>query len=144
MTLADGKFDPIHVGHLRYLRGARLSGAPLYVRVANDGDIRAAGRAVFQSRAERAETLWAFDCVDRVVTDDTLAAAILRLKPDTLAKGIEWRDRLPADVLRACQQVGTRIVYVNERHKSSSQRLSRLYTNAGVTVSSSAIQTSGK
>ncbi len=62
--------------------------------------------------------------VDRVVTDDTLAGAIFRLRPDTLVKGIEWLDqRLPSDVLAACQSVGTRIVYVDERHRSSSQRL---------------------
>ena len=125
MTLADGCFDPLHVGHLRYLRAARRVGRPLIVRVAPDDAIRAKGHDPFQIQQERAGLIWALDCVDRVVFDDSLAEAVCRLRPDHLVKGIDWRDRLPDDVLRACQQTGTRIVFVNTPSLSSTDRLRR-------------------
>jgi glycerol-3-phosphate cytidylyltransferase-like family protein len=93
------------------------------VRIAPDAAITAKGRAPFQTQRERAALVWALDVVDRVVCDDSLAAAITRLRPATLVKGIEWQDQLPSDVLAACQQTCTRIVYVDEQHRTSSQRL---------------------
>ena len=123
MTLADGCFDPLHIGHLRYLRRAMERGRPVVVRIAPDAAIRAKGRQPFQTQRERAELVFALDCVARVVLDGSLADAINRLHPDTLVKGIEWQDRLPEDVLQACQQTGTRIVFVNEQHRTSTARL---------------------
>lgn len=121
--LADGTFDPLHYGHVRYLRSARGLGAPLIVRVAPDSDIRAKGRGPFQSRDERAQTVLALDAVDRVCLHDTLADAILDLTPRYLVKGADWRGRLPDAVLAAAQAVGAELVFTDTREKSSSERL---------------------
>jgi D-beta-D-heptose 7-phosphate kinase/D-beta-D-heptose 1-phosphate adenosyltransferase len=123
VILADGCFDPIHYGHLRYLARVREYGRPVVVRIAPDAAIVAKGRQPFQARHERAALVWALDLVDRVVLDDSLAEAITRLRPDALVKGIEWENRLPSDVLQACQKTGTRLVFANESYKTSSDRL---------------------
>lgn len=123
-VLADGCFDPLHYGHIRYLRHAAKLGSPLIVRVAADGVIDAKGRKPFQSQFERAQTILALEMVDRVVDHDTLAHAILDLHPRYLVKGSDWRHLLPFDVLEACKAIGTEIVYTDTREKSSAARLS--------------------
>ena len=122
MVLADGCFDPIHWGHIRYLQSAAAFG-DLVVRVASDEEIRTKGRLVFQSRADRCQTIFSIKGVDGVCEDDTLPLAIHRLKPDYLAKGVDWMDRLPQDVLEACHAHDTRILYINAQEKTSSERL---------------------
>lgn len=123
MTLADGCFDPVHVGHLDYLRAAAALGRPLVVNVAPDSAIYAKGRRPYQTRIERARLIFALDCVDRVICQD-LAEAIRTLKPNILAKGPDWRGRLPVDVLAACKETWTEIHYTDTQAKTSRERLS--------------------
>lgn len=122
-VLADGVFDPIHYGHVCYLRAASTLGPPLVVRVAPDAAIVAKGRTPFQSLEERARTVLAIGCVDRVVMDDSLAHAIAVLRPDYLVKGGDWRGKLPADVLAACESVGAEIIYTDTQERTSTERL---------------------
>lgn len=122
-VLADGCFDPLHVGHVQYLHAADAYGQPLIVRIAPDADITAKGRTPFQTREERAQTILALGVVDRVVLHATLAAAVRDLTPQYLVKGADWRGRLPADVQAACQDVGTAIVYVDTQARTCSERL---------------------
>ncbi len=123
MILADGCFDPLHVGHIAYLREAALWGRPLMVNVAPDTEIWAKGREPFQTRQERAVMMLALDMVHQVKCED-LAEAIRMLHPTVLAKGPDWRGRLPADVLAACQEVGTQIRYTSTQERSCRERLS--------------------
>ncbi len=122
MTLADGCFDPLHVGHVRYLREAAQLDRPLFVTIADDDAIRAKGRTPFQSRDERAEVIFALDMVDgvRVLA---LPEAIRALRPKYLAKGLDWMGKLPADVLEACHETGTEIVWTDTLGRSSAERL---------------------
>ena len=125
MTLCDGCFDPIHYGHIRYLvEAAKIGRKPLVVRIAPDDAIRAKGREPFQTQSERARTVLAIGVVDDVRCIDTLALAITQLRPAYLVKGRDWEGRLPAEVLAACQDTGTTIVYVATQERSSSERLS--------------------
>ncbi len=123
LVLADGVFDPIHIGHVRYLAAAALSGTRLLVRIAPDAVIRAKGRQPFQTQTERALVIGQFKCVDDVCTDETLEAAIRAHRPAYLVKGCEWQDRLPPAIVTACDAVGTRIKFTQTSARTSTERL---------------------
>lgn len=123
MVLADGCFDPIHVGHIRYLSAAAAFGT-LTVRIAPDPAVLEKGRFLFQKRDERAKTIAALRSVEAVCFDETLAGAVLRIMPDYLIKGDDWRARgLPADVVEACERVNTVILFVETQERTSTERL---------------------
>ena len=128
MILCSGAFDGLHAGHIRYLRAARDVDPiqALRVAIAPDQYIRTVkDREPFWSQQDRAETVWAVDCVDNVIlqTTQTVAQVILDLSPRYFVKGADWRGRLPEDVLAACQVVGAEIVYVDTpgRHVSEAR-----------------------
>ena len=126
LVLADGTFDPLHAGHVRYLLRAKRYGSCLMVRVAPDADILAKGRHPFQTQAERMLVLCQLRCVDDVCTDETLEEAVRRCRPTYLVKGRDWHARLPVEVLLACQEIGTTIQFTNTRVRSSTARLAAM------------------
>jgi rfaE bifunctional protein nucleotidyltransferase chain/domain len=94
IVLANGCFDLLHVGHLRYLEEARRLGDVLFVGINSDAAVarlKGAGRPLMPA-AERAEILAALRAVDHVVVfdDDTADALIRALKPDVHAKGTDY------------------------------------------------------
>ena len=124
VVLADGCFDPLHVGHIRHLQQAATFGQVLVVNVATDDAIRAKGREPFQSAAERCETLRALKCVS-ATTSQPLVDLIQELEPAVLAKGIDWHGKLPELVEGACFRCDTRIYYTfdSKGTRRSSERL---------------------
>lgn len=123
LVLADGCFDPPHVGHLAYLKAAATFGSVL-VRVAPDDAVFDKGRVPFQELAERMVFVLGLKPVEAVCTCPTLAEAVLEYKPTHLVKGMDWKDRLPPAVEAACLLTGTEMVFVDTQSKSSSERLS--------------------
>jgi rfaE bifunctional protein nucleotidyltransferase chain/domain len=96
IVLANGCFDLLHVGHVRYLEGARALGDVLFVGVNSDASVRrlkGPGRPVLPA-AERAEILAALRAVDHVVVfdDDTAEALVRGLRPDVHAKGTDYTE----------------------------------------------------
>jgi rfaE bifunctional protein nucleotidyltransferase chain/domain len=94
VVLANGCFDLIHVGHVRYLRGAAERGDVLVVALNGDRSVRAIkgpGRPLMP-QAERAEILSALECVDYVTIFRELnVEKVLRvLRPDVHAKGSDY------------------------------------------------------
>ena len=94
VTLANGCFDVLHVGHVRYLHGARALADRLVVAVNSDRSVRAlkgAGRPVMPSE-ERAEILAALADVDAVVIfgEKDVRAIIREIRPDFQAKGTDY------------------------------------------------------
>jgi len=94
IALANGVFDLLHVGHIRYLEGAKAEADRLVVAVNDDASVRALkgkGRPIMPE-ADRAELIAAFRCVDYVVVfpDRTVAEILLRLKPDVHCKGTDY------------------------------------------------------
>jgi D-glycero-beta-D-manno-heptose 1-phosphate adenylyltransferase len=86
IALANGVFDLFHVGHLRYLRGAKAEADLLVVAVNSDLSTRlnkGPGRPVVPE-AERVEVLEALSCVDHVVLFDSrdVVSVIRALRPD--------------------------------------------------------------
>lgn len=94
VTLANGGFDLLHVGHVRYLRGAKALGGRLVVAINSDESVRALkseGRPIMPA-AERAEIVAALADVDAVVIFPELdvRAIIREIRPDIQAKGTDY------------------------------------------------------
>ena len=94
ITLANGCFDVLHVGHVRYLHAAKELGGKLIVAVNSDDSVRALkgdGRPHMPEN-ERAEILAALADVDAVVifSEPDVRALIREIHPDIQAKGTDY------------------------------------------------------
>lgn len=126
VVFANGVFDLLHVGHARYLAGARAQGTRLVVGV--NGDTSAArlkgpGRPVLAA-ADRAALIAALRGVDRVVVfDETSADATLAaLAPDVHAKGTDYRpETVPERATMA--SLGGRTVVTGDPKSHASREL---------------------
>ena len=117
ITLANGCFDLLHVGHIRYLHAAKQLGGKLIVALNSDDSVRALkgqGRPLMPE-LERAEILSALADVDAVVIFPELdvRALILELRPDIQAKGTDYTaDSVPER--DAMQDIGGRVEIVGD------------------------------
>jgi rfaE bifunctional protein nucleotidyltransferase chain/domain len=128
VALANGVFDLLHVGHVRYLQGAKALGDVLVVAVNSDASTRAykgPGRPHIP-QAERAELVAALACTDRVmVFDEPDVRGIIRaLKPDVHVKGTDYTpETIPeADEVRA---YGGRVAVAGDPKDHSTTELAR-------------------
>ena len=117
IAFANGCFDLLHVGHVRYLRAAAGEADRLIVAVNDDESVarlKGPGRPILQA-ADRAELVAALRGVDYVVVfgDTTVERLLLALRPDVHCKGTDYTaDSVPErDVVRA---YGGRIAIVGD------------------------------
>ncbi|MFQ6037516.1 MAG: adenylyltransferase/cytidyltransferase family protein [Candidatus Aminicenantales bacterium] len=94
IVLANGCFDLIHAGHVRYLKESKRLGDILVVALNSDSSIRkikGKGRPILKAK-ERAEILTAFSAVDYITFFDepTVDRVLLTLKPHVHAKGSDY------------------------------------------------------
>ena len=94
IVLANGCFDVLHVGHVRYLRGARDLGDLLVVGINSDAQVarlKGVGRPILAA-GERAELVASLEAVDLVTIFDepTVTELLLAIKPDIHAKGTDY------------------------------------------------------
>jgi rfaE bifunctional protein nucleotidyltransferase chain/domain len=94
ITLANGCFDLLHVGHVRYLHAAKQLGGHLVVAINSDDSVRTlkgAGRPLMPEE-ERAEILAALSDVDAVVIfpEPDVRALVREIRPDVHAKGTDY------------------------------------------------------
>lgn len=100
VVLANGCFDLLHVGHVRYLSGAKALGGRLVVAMNSDSSVqrlKGEGRPLMPE-GERAEIVAALAAVDAVVIFDEpdVRALIREIRPDVQAKGTDYtRDTVP-------------------------------------------------
>ena len=92
--LANGCFDLIHVGHIRYLRESKRCGDILVVAINSDSSVvrlKGSGRPILPE-AERAAILSAFECVDYVIvfSESNVENILKTLRPDVHAKGSDY------------------------------------------------------
>jgi rfaE bifunctional protein nucleotidyltransferase chain/domain len=100
VILANGCFDLLHVGHVRYLQAARALGGKLVVAVNSDESARRlkGPQRPAMPELERAEIIAALECVDAVVIfgEPDVRALIREIKPDVQVKGTDYtRDSVP-------------------------------------------------
>ena len=128
ITLANGGFDLLHVGHVRYLQGAKALGGRLVVAINSDESVHALkgeGRPVVPA-AERAEIVAALADVDAVVIFPELdvRAIVREIRPDVQAKGTDYTpDSVPErDAVAEC---GGRVEIVGDAKDHSTTELIR-------------------
>ena len=96
VVLANGCFDLLHVGHVRYLTAARALGDVLFVGLNSDAAVarlKGPGRPLMPA-AERVELLGALRAVDHVVVfdEDTADRLVSLVRPDVHAKGTDYTE----------------------------------------------------
>jgi D-glycero-beta-D-manno-heptose 1-phosphate adenylyltransferase len=129
IILANGNFDLLHVGHVRYLRGAKELGGKLVVAVNSDDSVRALkgeGRPVMPAE-ERAEIVAALADVDAVVIFSELdvRALIREIRPDIQAKGTDYTmDSVPER--DAVAEYGGRVAIVGDSKNHSTSEIIRM------------------
>jgi rfaE bifunctional protein nucleotidyltransferase chain/domain len=128
IVLANGNFDLLHVGHVRYLHGAKELGGKLVVAINSDESVRAlkgAGRPVMPE-GERAEIVAALSDVDAVVIFPELdvRALIREIRPDIQAKGTDYTvDTVPER--DAVTEYGGRVAIVGDAKNHSTSEIIR-------------------
>lgn len=123
IALANGCFDLLHVGHVRYLTAARAEADRLIVGLNDDASVAAAkqvGRPLF-SAADRARLVAALRPVDAVTifSEATADALIRALRPDVHCKGPDYADGVPEAETDA--RVGARIAIVGGAKRGGSR-----------------------
>jgi rfaE bifunctional protein nucleotidyltransferase chain/domain len=128
IILANGNFDLLHVGHVRYLRGAKALGGKLVVAINSDQSVRALkgeGRPIMPEQ-ERAEIVSALADVDAVIVFPELdvRSIIREIRPDIHAKGTDYTaDTVPErDVVADC---GGRVAIVGDSKDHSTSEIIR-------------------
>lgn len=125
-AFANGCFDLLHVGHVRYLEAARREADRLIVAINDDNSVRAlkgAGRPILAA-PDRAELVAALRAVDYVVIFDepTVTPLLTLLKPEVHCKGTDYTiETVPeGDTVRA---YGGRIAIVGDPKDHSTRDL---------------------
>jgi D-glycero-beta-D-manno-heptose 1-phosphate adenylyltransferase len=126
IALANGCFDVLHVGHVRYLAGAKNEADLLVVGVNGDASVRrlkGEGRPVLPE-ADRALLVAALRSVDHVVVfhEDDVTQLLLTLRPDVHCKGTDYTpETVPErDVVRS---YGGRVAIVGDQKRHDTRSI---------------------
>jgi rfaE bifunctional protein nucleotidyltransferase chain/domain len=126
IVFANGCFDTLHVGHIRYLEGARREGDVLVVGVNADSSVchlKGYGRPILDENA-RAQLVAALRCVDSVVlfSESNVEALLEELRPDVHAKGTDYTaETVPERAVAA--RLGIRVAIVGDPKDHSTREL---------------------
>lgn len=122
IVFANGCFDTLHVGHVRYLEGARKEGDVLVVGVNADSSARVLkgpGRPILDENA-RALLVASLRCVDYVVlfSEDNVESLLEQLRPDIHAKGTDYTAETVPERATAAR-LGIRVTIVGDPKEHS-------------------------
>ena len=126
IVFANGCFDTLHVGHIRYLESARREGDILVVGINDDSSVcslKGPGRPVLDENA-RVLVVAALRCVDYVVlfSEPTVEALLEVLRPDVHAKGTDYTtETVPERAVAA--RLGIRVAIVGDPKEHSTRAL---------------------
>src|SRR5882724_1524365 len=130
VVLANGCFDLLHAGHVRYLDGARRQGDVLVVAVNSDASARplkGPGRPILPAEA-RARLVAALSAVSYVIVFDEpdVSALLTQLRPDVHAKGTDYTEETVPE-RETARQLGVRVAIVGDpKRHSTSEMMARL------------------
>jgi len=141
VVMVSGGFDPLHIGHVRYMQASRALGDKLMVVVNNDNWFALKGKNVFMHDKERKEIIQALTCVDEVVIsghskntkDISVCKEIQKIKPHVFANGGDrFADNIPE--FQLCKKLGIEMAF-NVGHggkvRSSSELLKKYSKKMG-------------
>src|SRR4029077_9160985 len=117
IVFANGCFDMLHVGHIRYLEGARCEGDVLVVGVNADSSVcnlKGPGRPILDENA-RAQLVAALRCVDYVVlfAEPNVEILLEELRPDVHAKGTDYTPETVPE-RPVAERLGIRVAIVGD------------------------------
>ena len=126
VIFANGVFDLLHVGHIRYLKGAKALGDILVVAVNSDSSVKSykGEDRPHTPEVERLEILSALDMIDYIIlfSEPNVERLLLKLKPDVQAKGTDYtEDTVPERAVVA--SYGGRVAIVGDPKDHSSTEL---------------------
>jgi len=126
IALANGLFDILHVGHLRYLEAAAGEADILVVAVNSDRsarELKGPGRPLVPE-LERAELLAGFRCVDHVLVfnEATVAGVLGDLKPDVHCKGTDYTEETVPE-RGVAKKLGIRIAIVGDAKRHATREM---------------------
>jgi rfaE bifunctional protein nucleotidyltransferase chain/domain len=126
IVFGNGCFDLLHVGHVRYLKGAKELGDILIVAVNDDSSVTGLGKRkqVVTPANERAEIIAAIDCVDYVIifSEPTVENLLCTLQPNIHAKGTDYtEENVPERAI--VQSYGGKVAIVGDPKDHSTRDL---------------------
>ena len=135
VVLANGCFDILHVGHLRYLQGARELGDVLVVAINSDESVRAIkdpGRPILD-QDERVALVSALSCVDYVIIfDEADVNRVLDvLKPSVHAKGTDYTEQTVPERDKVAAYGGRVKITGDPKNHSTRDIIARILEKAG-------------
>lgn len=137
IVMISGGFDPIHIGHIRYIKEAKKLGDYLVVVLNNDNWLRMKKGKEFMGEIERKEILEAIAGVDKVIIsghvkntkDKSVCEEIKNLRPHIFANGGDRKpDGDPVPEVAVCEELGIKMVY-NIGHGGKIRSSSELVKN---------------
>lgn len=118
IVMVSGGFDPIHIGHIRYMKEAKKLGDKLIVVLNNDNWLRLKKGSEFMPAEERKEIIEALSCVDKVIIslhkkntkDMSVCQEIKKIEPDIFANGGDrFADNIPE--FKLCNDLKIKMVF---------------------------------
>lgn len=130
VVAVSGYFNPLHVGHLVMISGAKKLGDRLVAIINNDVQVKLKGSVPFMSLADRAKIIRALRDVDEVFisidTDRTVCKSLRKIKPDIFANGGDRKSVGDVPEYEVCQKYGIKMVDgIGKKTRASSVLIAR-------------------
>lgn len=133
-VMVAGGFDPLHEGHVAYFQAAADLGLPVVCSVDPDEYV-ARKHPVLLERSRRMALIDALKPISYVYASPGATVDALRaLRPKIFLKGSDWRGRLPAEEVVACEELGIEVRYVDLTLNSSTSLIRNLVPDEDAVV----------